>query len=131
MIGLARATESAESTTLAISTIFITESKMRFASSRSFMPTHLAVRLESTVLTAIKTLIINSLGGFVTETAEMAVRPMADTILESMIFENVVKSTSRNDGTPIFKISFVTALLSAFIHNIFPLLRVYQIFSCI
>ena len=54
----------------------------------------------------MKPLIIKSLGGFVTETAEIAVIPIAETILESMILEKVVNSVSKKAGTPIVSISF-------------------------
>jgi hypothetical protein len=53
---------------------------------------------------------INSLGGAVTDMAEIAVTPIAETIFESMIFETVVNSVSKKDGTPIFTISFIICL---------------------
>ena len=60
----------------------------------------------------MKPLIIKSLGGFVTETAEIAVNPIAETIFESMILEKVVNSVSKKDGTPIVSISFSSFLLN-------------------
>jgi hypothetical protein len=69
---------------------------------------------------------MNSFGVLVTETAEMAVTPIADTILESITFAKVVNSVSRKDGTPISSISFTLFLSSGFILLIDPFIQAYS-----
>lgn len=73
----------------------------------SYRPYDLATRLVSTILSAKNTLNINSLGAFVTDTAEIADTPRADTIFESMMLVKVVNSVSRKRRNPYFQVLFL------------------------
>ena len=65
---------------------------------------------------------MKSLGWFVTDTAEIAVTPITETIFESMIDTKVIKSASRNEGKPIFRISLFMLLSYCFSSEVFAVI---------